>query len=311
MPEPEDYSFVRYLAAKKSVDDRALNRRVFEQLKRQLPAASPEHPLAVLEVGAGIGTMLERLLEWEALSCTGYTALDADPANITHARHRIENWGTAHGYRMTGIRGGLSMEKVDGCQVDVSLRAADFFDFVAQKPAHQSWDLLVANAFLDLVDLPTSLPLLFSCIKPGGWFYFTLNFDGLSIFEPVTDPAADARIIDLYHRSMDERLVNSHPSGDSRAGRHLFDLLSRSGGQIHAAGSSDWVVYPGPQGYPEDEAYFLHFIIHTIDRQLENHPELDSRTLKRWVSRRHAQIERGELVYIAHQLDFMGQFAGK
>ena len=59
---PSNYSFPRYLAAKKSVDDRALNRRVWETLAQSLPAASPA-PLRVLEVGAGIGTMLERLLE--------------------------------------------------------------------------------------------------------------------------------------------------------------------------------------------------------------------------------------------------------
>jgi len=35
------------------------------------------------------------------------------------------------------------------------------------------------------------------------------------------------------------------------------------------AGSSDWVIFAGPQGYPSDEAYFLHFIIHTIGTACE------------------------------------------
>ena len=49
--------FVRYLAAKQTVDDRALNAHVYETLR----AALPPGPLDVLEVGAGAGAMLDRL----------------------------------------------------------------------------------------------------------------------------------------------------------------------------------------------------------------------------------------------------------
>ena len=73
-----------------------------------------------------------------------------------------------------------------------------------------------------------------------------------------------------------------------------------------AAGSSDWVVFPGPDGYPGDEAYFLHCIIDTIGRALNGHPELEMGRFKAWVARRHRQIDSAELTYIAHQLDFLG-----
>ena len=100
----------------------------------------------------------------------------------------------------------------------------------------------------------------------------------------------------------------AHSSGDSRSGRHLFGYLQAAGAQILAAGASDWVVFPGPDGYPADEAYFLHFIIHTIHGALAGHPELDPYCLDAWAARRHAQIERCELVYIAHQMDFVGRW---
>ncbi len=64
----ETYSFIRYLAAKKSVDDRALNQHVCQSLNRTL--SQPDYqraPLKVLEIGSGIGTMLERLLDWNVL----------------------------------------------------------------------------------------------------------------------------------------------------------------------------------------------------------------------------------------------------
>ena len=106
---------------------------------------------------------------------------------------------------------------------------------------------------------------------------------------------------------MDERRVDGRPAGSSRTGRRLFAPLTAAGATLLAAGSSDWLVFPGPDGYPGDEAYFLHFIIHTIQQALEGHPELPEAAFRAWVAQRHAQIQRQELVYIAHQLDFFGR----
>ena len=75
---------------------------------------------------------------------------------------------------------------------------------------------------------------------------------------------------------------------------------------VLAAGGSDWVVFAGANCYPADEAYFLHDIIHTIDLVLTGHPHLDAERLGAWVAQRHAQIEQGTRVYIAHQLDVLG-----
>lgn len=75
-----------------------------------------------------------------------------------------------------------------------------------------------------------------------------------------------------------------------------------------SAGSSDWVVFADKDGcYPADEAYFLHFIIHTIHQALQGHPQLDDHLFEAWIAQRHAQIEAGTLVYIAHQLDILGR----
>ncbi len=56
---PDDYSFTRYLAAKKSVDDRALNEHTWQALA----GALPHKGVQVLEIGAGIGTMVERIVK--------------------------------------------------------------------------------------------------------------------------------------------------------------------------------------------------------------------------------------------------------
>jgi SAM-dependent methyltransferase len=283
---PAEYSFTRYLAAKKSVDDHALNQRVWQALARKIP----KRPLRILEVGAGIGTMVERAIERQLFPAdVTYTLIDSQPDNIKEARQRLQT-----------VPASFSL----------NLEVVDLFAFVAREQGRQTWDLLIAHAFLDLVDLDHALPQLFSLLNPGGIFYFTLNFDGDTILQPAIDPQIDAQILDLYHRTMDERVTDGRPSGDSRTGRHLFSKIQTAGGELLAAGGSDWVVFAAKDGYPADEAYFLHFIIHTIHQALHGHPELDQSLFAAWVAQRHAQIEAGSLVYIAHQLDFLGRFPG-
>lgn len=306
-PIPESYSFTRYLAAKKSVDDRALNRLVWQSLSQALPLASPDAPLRLLEIGAGSGAMFERMLAWGLLQYAEYRAIDASAENILSAYQYLPIWAARAGYRTLAVADNVLTFSSQALQVTLQLEAVDLFDFVARQPGCRAWDVLVAHAFLDLMDISSTLPLLFGLCKPGALFYFTINFDGATLLEPAIDPAFDELVQNLYHRTMDERTVNGKPSGDSCAGRHLFHHIQQAGGEVIAAGASDWVVIPHASGYPKDEAYFLHFIIHTIHQALAGHPELDAPRFERWIAQRHAQIERAELVYIAHQLDYAGR----
>jgi hypothetical protein len=106
---------------------------------------------------------------------------------------------------------------------------------------------------------------------------------------------------------MDSRIIRGKLSGDSRTGRHFFHNAYAAGAQILDAGSSDWVVFPGPGGYPADEEFFLHFIVHTVGLALKDSPGLDHERFSAWVRERHAQVDAGKLVYIAHQMDFLGR----
>jgi hypothetical protein len=175
------------------------------------------------------------------------------------------------------------------------------FDFISSDPPKA--DLLIAHAFLDLLPMPESLPKLFSLVKPDGLAWLTLNFDGVTTLEPVIEPALDLKIERLYHQTMNERPTG----GDSQSGRHLFKHLRDSGVQILAAGPSDWVVYAQNGRYQADEAYFLHFILHFFEQSLTGHSGLDPKTFADWLQERRAQIDRGELVFIAHQMDFLVQ----
>lgn len=52
--------------------------------------------------------------------------------------------------------------------------------------------------------------------------------------------------------------------------------------------------------------YFLHFIVATMEGALRHDLSLNQTLFGAWIATRHAQIDRGELIYIAHQLDFCG-----
>jgi SAM-dependent methyltransferase len=306
MTTPNDFSYTRYLAAKKSVDDRALSRQVFTALVQALRPRQGPVPIAWLEVGCGIGTMVERLWDGGIFVNANYTAVDLVPEHIAAARSRLPDFARDRGlqYEDKG-KTGLILTSPHR-SLTVTLEAVDVFDFAARQTSRPAWDVLVAHAFLDLVDLKTTLPRLFALLKPGGCFYFTLNFDGATTFLPTLDADLDALIEKLYHATMDDRRVGGRPSGSSQTGRLLFDALHSCGGHILAAGSSDWVVFPGPNGYPADEAYFLHYLVNTVDGALRGHPYLQEEAFQAWISRRHRQIDQGELIYIAHQLDFCG-----
>ena len=305
--------FTRYLASKRAVDDRALNRRVWQTLAGALDGALPQdRPLRVLEVGAGIGTMVERCVEWglfsRADSDVSYTAIDSEQSNIEVARRRLAHL-TSGGE--AGLRLRLAHLASGGeAGLQLRLETANLYEFAARGENRHRFDLIIAHALLDLLHLPAALPVLLQMVRPAGLFYFSINFDGATLFLPEIDPELDAQIEALYHRSMDTRITDGQPSGDSRTGRKLFHALQACGAEVLAAGSSDWVVHPVGGAYPADESYFLNCILHFVETTLRDHPELPAGEFAAWLTTRRRQLARGELLYVAHQLDYCGRVGG-
>jgi SAM-dependent methyltransferase len=307
MIETQLYTFTRYLSAKKTVDDRSLNKTVWQSLTRSISEEYGLRRLNILEIGAGIGTMVERAMDWGLLHQADYTAIDSMSENISEAASRLRCWGKKNNYKVMD-EGPQIVRFIDGNHdVSLKLETADVLEFMKRDDCRGTCDLLIANAFLDLVDVPATLPDLLRLLKPGGFFYFTVNFDGATVFQPEIDLVMDAKIEALYHETMDARIIGGKQSGDSRTGRHFFHRAYSLGVEILDAGSSDWVVFPGPKGYPADEAFFLHFIVHTMGSALKDRPGLDPERFAAWIRERHAQVDEGRLVYIAHQMDFLGR----
>jgi hypothetical protein len=297
---PMTFDYARYLAAKTTVDDRALNRRVLAELRRLMPGDAPR----ILEVGAGLGTMVARLMDWGALGAGEYILLDADRQLLDCSRRWLRDWAAARGLRCDPRPDGLHVGDLRVRLVHAEL--GSYLEAGQGAPA----DVLIANAVLDLVDVPAVLPGLLRLLVPGGVYWFTINYDGESIFAP--GHPHDDQIMRAYHRDMDERIRYRRLAGESRTGRHLFQHLRAAGAPALAAGPSDWVVHAGPDGtYAADEAYFLRCILDTIQGALRDRPDrVEPADLAGWLGERGRQLAAGELVYIAHQLDFVGRPPG-
>ena len=169
MSGPAAPDFIRYLAAKKGLDDRSLNRQVWDHLAQALRDRPDSAPLRVLEVGCGIGTMVERLLDRGLLTRAAYTGIDVEAGCIRAAAQRLHGYAAARQVPLTVDAGGAMLFATPAQDVRITLEAADLFDFLDREPGKSAWDLLVAHAVLDLIDLPNR-PAAASCraLLPAG-----------------------------------------------------------------------------------------------------------------------------------------------
>jgi hypothetical protein len=313
---PDGYTFRRYLEAKETVDDRALHRPTLERFAAGLAdRAADGDPVRVLEVGAGTGSMLRRLLAWECLPGTvRYTAVEQQADLAAAARDRTAAWARENEYAVeTGTGTGTQEPDLvlagDGRRVEVTVHAADAFAFADRARSDgRHWDAAVAAAFLDVVDAGAAIDSLVPLL-PGGLVWTPVTFDGVTAFEPPSAAGCDRAVRDRYHDTMDR----PDRSG-SRTGRRLFARFRDAGARVVAAGGSDWVVHPP---YPADEAYFLHHVLETVESAVA--PTLDPETdsggrdsldrsqLRAWADDRHAAVADGELTYVAHNLDVLAR----
>jgi len=303
MPDLTD--FPRYLRAKKTVDDRSLNRWVYQQLTAALAASPESEPLALLEIGCGLGTMVARLWDWGLAPRVRYVALDRDPALIAAAWQGLPQFAAERGLTFRTV-GDEALVQGAGREWRVRFLVQDFLAPAPELPLQGRARLVLAHAVLDLLDLRACLPRLRGLLQPGGLAYLTLNFDGVTILGPALDPEPETTILARYHQSMDARQQGR--GGHSQTGRRLLEALCQERVRILAAGSSDWVIWPDARGrYPGDEAFFLECLLDFMAAAVRGHPDLDQTRFAAWLAGRRAQIAAGELWLIAHQLDILYQ----
>lgn len=298
----EDGFYCRYLAAKKGVDDRALNRQVWDRLCLALPEATVGEAARILEIGAGIGTMIERVVDWGlAAGPATYVASDRAADHLQAARQRLSQWAARQGHALSWLDSGQGRLRTSGAELTLEFAVASAEALACRQDSATPFHLLIAHAVLDLVNFAEVLPQLLARLTPKGLAYLTCNFDGETVFLPGYQGPEEQEILRRYHASMEARLA-----GSSHTGRRLLTFLHRPGIEILAAGSSDWIVHPQACRYSAAEAFFLHAIIDTVEGELTNKEGLSPPPgLAAWAKVRHRQVERGELIFLARHLDLL------
>lgn len=326
--EGHDHGDVRYLDAKESVDDRARDRRVVEELQRWCPSDT-----AVFDAGCGTGVALRCLREW-GIDPVTYHGVDQDEQLIEVARERAAKSAAESAAESAADSANSAVtEFTAGDAVAVAE------EVTATRPPAERPNLLVAQSFLDLVPVEDALGTFTDALAPGGLLYAPLTFDGVTTFQP--DHPADSVVERQYHRSID-----AVAGRDTDAGRHAVTALQQAPGDLLAVGGSDWVVRPqcgeraasddhsdAESDYPADERYFLDRILgyvassmldtevsrlSTVDPNVidtasvvveagnlpeENPANIDS--IRDWLHTRRRQLTNGELSYFTHQFDIL------
>jgi hypothetical protein len=293
----------RYLAAKKTIDDRALNRHVWDTLRLALPQAGGCGPIKILEIGAGIGTMLARVIDWGLLAGPAtYVITDCVGEHLLEARHYLATWAERQGHALAWQDERHGRLRTAGADVSLVLVVAGAEELADGSDGLGRFQLLLAHAVLDLLDFPVVLPKLLLRLEQRGLAYLTCNFDGETIFLPEYAGAEEPEILRRYHDSMDMRLPRA-----SHTGRRLLTFLQGPGLELLAAGSSDWLVHPQNGRYRDDEAFFLQTIIATVQQELAGKNGSSPSGLSSWAGLRHRQVETGELSFLARHLDLLAR----
>ncbi len=150
--------------------------------------------------------------------------------------------------------------------------------------------------------MPESLPKLLSLTKGLAWL--TVVFDGLTSFEPSINEALDDQIERLYHETMDKRITG----GDSRAGTAPVcpfkegESTDTGGGLVRLGSACPWT-----ENIPTMKNISCISSCIFSKSRLRDTPPWMQPPLPIGCRSGVEQIQNGELVYIAHQMDFLAR----
>ncbi len=299
--------YIRYLAAKREIDDHALSQSVWRKLRRRLRQADRRRPLAVIEMGGGIGTMFDRVLDWSLAPHLRYTLIEANHDYLAEFESRLKPLS----FISTGSKNRYYGQAPSGVTFALEMSCADIYAVIDDPNMFNRYDLVMAHAVMDLVNIPETLNGFQRLLRPGGLLYLTLNYDGVTCFMPQWEPEFEEMLVSRYHLSMDKRIIGGRSSGSSQSGRQIIRHLLSAQLPLIAVGNSDWIVFPQHGGYARGEAFFLEMIVHTIQRQLQQDGAVDQHKLAQWAKHRIIQIAAGKLIFMARNLDMLcGSAAG-
>lgn len=290
-----DIPLADYLDAKYALDRRSLNPEVRCACAQALGS---RESIEILDLGAGTGASLPRLLELYRGSFHMHL-LDRDAALLRSARQRAALTLGERGFRVADAGEGCTAVR-EGRTIRLRYIVADLPDAALEAGR---FDLILAHAVLDLLPLDAIAVRCARWLHPGGLLWATLHYDGLTcLLPPFPDEGFEKRLLDAYNASMESRRVAGLPTGGAHCGRRLHSALARAGLGVLAAGASPWNLTPLHGRYREGDAVVLEAMLQWITGE-GRAAGLAGRLLDAWLARRRAELATGTLAMVVHHLD--------
>jgi SAM-dependent methyltransferase len=293
-------SFADYLTAKFALDERSLNGEVRQAY---LEALGGLPQIECLDVGAGTGATLRRLLNSGLKAPLSVTALDRDPGLMDIARRDAAGWLRALD---------LEPRMADGViQTQGELLTA--IRFVHGELNHyrpdRLYNVITAHAFLDLTPLREALRLFAGWLHPTGYLYASINYDGETALWPVyADAAFEARLLEHYNQTMERRRADGYATGGAYCGRRLHDLLPEYGFEILVHGCSDWNISPAQGEYRDCDAVCVEALLNMIREEGQGSGLFAQDKLDCWHEDRMRLLLQGLLEMQIHHLDLLARY---
>jgi SAM-dependent methyltransferase len=297
-------SFRDYLDVKTSLDERSLNPTVQTAF---LDALRGREWLTCLDLGAGTGASLWRLLNAELSAGLAITAVDRDAALLDIAFKRTTVLLRARGFTVSTPAAGSLRARRGGRHLAIDFITADLQHFNAADDAGR-FDAVIAHQVMDLLPPRTMAERIAAWLRPQGVFYATLNYEGGTALFPVyREEALEDRILAVYDDSMEKRRVWDQSSGGARSGRRLYGALLEHGLAPLAHGTSDWNLTPLHRVYLDRDDLCLVALLGMIRDEAARSGEFSGEALDLWHRDRLHKLENGELGLIVHQIDLLAE----
>ncbi|MFO8231308.1 MAG: class I SAM-dependent methyltransferase [Longimonas sp.] len=283
------FNYPRYLKALQSVSARAQSDVLYQRFIEALVARADETkaPLRLLEIGAGRGDQMQRILDDMATHDTAvhYTALEPQSENRAVTESVAEAYATP--------------------PHTVTVQPTSLLDVTTGDEI--SYDAIVARSVLDLMPLHEALTTIEALIPENGLLYAPLTFamgTKLAPYPSARTASTEHKIASIYHNSVYQK---TELEDGAYPPQEIVHWANKRNARVAMRGS-DWVIAPSKKTYVQDEAYALQSILafmHDEAEQLDTipHPDLDS-----WWATRMRMLHNNTLIYTANQFDLLIQF---
>jgi hypothetical protein len=288
-------SFTDYLEAKMRLDSESLHRPTFELF---IDLLDNRGEATLVDLGTGTGAMLRRIAMASRISVLRSIGIDSDEDGLAVAEEKmsvaVRNAGRSR------ASGSYEFQTGDLLLPATQRRLRDI------KP-----DAVTAHALMDCLPLDLALVPIAEALPRRGLFYASLNYDGRTdIFPSFRDSGFEARILEIYDASMNERLVDGRPIAGSRSGRRIYEALPSVGLTPISVGASDWSLSPTRavyRPYIRTVLFALLGMIYAemVEQSNAGRSDITIDALDRWYQDRMHAVEERRLAAVVHQIDVL------